>query len=154
MCSNSLYYFVRHISHSTEKWTRYYHTRTSVYMSSTLYSCPILMRLEFFWQFFEKYSNINFKKIISVGDELFHADGQTDMTKLTVAFRNFANAPKNCMLYTLSKMNRWTANYNLLQQTIGMQLNRILPAIKIQSLTSHLSHKFRQLIPVPIPTYY
>jgi hypothetical protein len=26
--------------------------------------------------------------------ELFHADGQTDMSKLTVAFRNFANAPK------------------------------------------------------------
>jgi hypothetical protein len=32
------------------------------------------------------------------GAELFHADGrtnvQTDMTKLIVAFRNFANAPK------------------------------------------------------------
>jgi len=27
-------------------------------------------------------------------DELFHADGQTDMTKLIVGFRNFANAPK------------------------------------------------------------
>ena len=27
--------------------------------------------------------------------ELFHEDGQTDMTKLTVAFRNSANAPKN-----------------------------------------------------------
>jgi len=27
-----------------------------------------------------------------VGAELFHADGQTDMTKLTVAFRSFANA--------------------------------------------------------------
>ena len=27
--------------------------------------------------------------------ELFHANGQTDMTKLTVAFRNFAKAPKN-----------------------------------------------------------
>jgi len=26
--------------------------------------------------------------------ELFHADGHTDKTKLTVAFRNFANAPK------------------------------------------------------------
>jgi hypothetical protein len=26
---------------------------------------------------------------------LFHVDGQTDMTKLIVAFRNFANAPKN-----------------------------------------------------------
>jgi len=34
-----------------------------------------------------------------VGEELFHADGrtdrQTDMTKLTVAFRIFANALKN-----------------------------------------------------------
>ena len=26
--------------------------------------------------------------------ELFYADGQTDVTKLIVAFRNFANAPK------------------------------------------------------------
>jgi len=26
---------------------------------------------------------------------LFHADRRTDMTKLIVAFRNFANAPKN-----------------------------------------------------------
>ena len=32
-------------------------------------------------------------KIRLVGAELFHADGRTDMTKLTVAFRNFANAP-------------------------------------------------------------
>ena len=31
----------------------------------------------------------------SVGAELFHADGKTDKTKLTVAFRNFANMPKN-----------------------------------------------------------
>jgi hypothetical protein len=27
-------------------------------------------------------------------------DGQTDMTKLTVAFRNFANVPKNVEKYT------------------------------------------------------
>ena len=33
-------------------------------------------------------------KINKVTAELFYADGQTDMTKLTVAFRNFANAPK------------------------------------------------------------
>ena len=33
-------------------------------------------------------------KICQVGAELFHAHTQTDMTKLTVAFRNFANAPK------------------------------------------------------------
>jgi len=34
-------------------------------------------------------------KIRPVGAELFHADGQTDMTKLIFAFRNFANTPKN-----------------------------------------------------------
>jgi hypothetical protein len=30
-----------------------------------------------------------------MGAELFHADGQTDTAKRIVAFRNFANAPKN-----------------------------------------------------------
>jgi hypothetical protein len=33
-----------------------------------------------------------------VGDELFHADGQTDMTKLTAAIRNFAKGLKRLML--------------------------------------------------------
>ena len=33
-------------------------------------------------------------KIGPVGAKLFHADRQTDVTKLIVAFRNFANAPK------------------------------------------------------------
>jgi hypothetical protein len=33
-------------------------------------------------------------KIRPVGTELFHADGQTDMTELIITFRNFANAPK------------------------------------------------------------
>jgi hypothetical protein len=33
-------------------------------------------------------------KILPEGGELFHADGQTDKTKLIVAFRNFAKAPK------------------------------------------------------------
>ena len=34
-------------------------------------------------------------KIRPIGAELFHADGRTDMTKLIVAFRHFANGPKN-----------------------------------------------------------
>jgi hypothetical protein len=34
----------------------------------------------------------NIIKILSPGAVLFHADGQTDMTKLIAAFRNFANA--------------------------------------------------------------
>jgi len=33
-------------------------------------------------------------KIRSVRAELFQADRRTDMTKLIVAFHNFANAPK------------------------------------------------------------
>jgi len=36
----------------------------------------------------------NFIKILPVGAELFQADGRTDKTKLIVAFRNSANAPK------------------------------------------------------------
>jgi len=31
--------------------------------------------------------------ICSVGSELFDADGRTDMTKLMVAFRNYADVP-------------------------------------------------------------
>jgi hypothetical protein len=34
-------------------------------------------------------------KIRPVGAELFHEDGQTDMTKITVASRNYVNVPKN-----------------------------------------------------------
>jgi hypothetical protein len=34
-------------------------------------------------------------KVRSVGAELFHVDGGTDMTRLIVAFRNFAESPKN-----------------------------------------------------------
>ena len=36
----------------------------------------------------------NFMKIRPVGTEVFHADGQTDMTTLIIPFRNFANAPQ------------------------------------------------------------
>ena len=43
-------------------------------------------------------------KIRPVAAELFHAGGRTDMTKLTVAFRNFANAPKNCITDELHRL--------------------------------------------------
>jgi len=41
-------------------------------------------------------------KIRPVGAELFHADGQTDITKLVVAFLHFAKALKNGKLYYLN----------------------------------------------------
>jgi len=37
-----------------------------------------------------------------VGTELFRADGRTDMTKLIVAFRNFANSLKEPPNYYVS----------------------------------------------------
>jgi len=68
-------------------------------MSSTRYSCHILIKLEFSRQIFEKYSNIKLHLIRPVGAELFHldgrTDGRTDMTKLIFDFRNFAKVPKS-----------------------------------------------------------
>jgi hypothetical protein len=47
---------------------------------------------------FEKYSNIIFYENPSIGNRAVscgQSGGETDMTKLIDAFRNFANAPKN-----------------------------------------------------------
>jgi len=56
------------------------------------------MGLQFSRKIFEKHQIPNFTKIHPVGAQFLHAsgwtDGQTDMTKLMVAFRNFANEPK------------------------------------------------------------
>jgi len=60
------------------------------------------MKLEFSRHFFEKYPNTKFHENPSSGSRVVpcgwadgRIDGQTEMTKLIVAFRNFANAPKN-----------------------------------------------------------
>ena len=57
------------------------------------------MTLELFRQIFEKYANIKFhgnpSNDIGVVPCLLTDRGQTDMKKLIVIFRNFANAPKN-----------------------------------------------------------
>ena len=50
-----------------------------------------------FWTEFRKNLQISdFIKIRPVGTDLLHSYGQTDMTKLIDAFRNFAKATKNC----------------------------------------------------------
>jgi hypothetical protein len=61
------------------------------------------MKLEFSRQIFEKSQISNFIKIRSVGAELLHADGRTDMTKLIVTFRNSGNAPKMQQISLLPK---------------------------------------------------
>jgi hypothetical protein len=63
-------------------------------MKNTRDSSQILMKLEFSRQIFEIYPRIIFNEDRPVGSDLFHANGQTHMTKLIVLFRNFANAPE------------------------------------------------------------
>jgi len=58
--------------------------------------------LKFLDGFLENDQILNFKKIRLVGAELFHADGQRDMKKLTAAFRNFESSPKKFSCQQLS----------------------------------------------------
>jgi len=59
-------------------------------------SCSSSSQIEIFWTDSSKKSLIsNFMKIRPVGAELFLTDRQTDMTKLIIAFCNFANPSKN-----------------------------------------------------------
>jgi hypothetical protein len=51
-------------------------------------------------------------KIRPVGAELFRADAETDMAKLIVTFRNFANAPKT----------RFTSNRKYHNQTLPLPI--------------------------------
>jgi hypothetical protein len=56
------------------------------------------MKLWFCRQIFEKFMNIKFHKNLFIGSRVVSCrwtDGRTDMTKLIVAFRCFAKAPKN-----------------------------------------------------------
>jgi len=64
---------------------------------SILYSCQISMTLEFSRQVFKKISNIKFPENPSSRSRVVprgRADRRTDITKLIVVFRNFANAFK------------------------------------------------------------
>jgi hypothetical protein len=65
-----------------------------VFMYSTSDSCDNLISLNFLENFSENNRILNLMKIRPLGAELFHADGQTDMMNLTVAFRDFGNPPK------------------------------------------------------------
>ena len=56
------------------------------------------MKLESFRQMLEKISNIKFHQNPTIGSRVVSC-GQKDMTKLIVAFRNFANAPENANPY-------------------------------------------------------
>jgi len=66
---------VWNISHSKKSWARYDKKCKFIFMWSTRYYCPNLMK-QFPLQNFEKYSH--FMKMLSVGAELIDADRRTD----------------------------------------------------------------------------
>ena len=53
----------------------------------------------------------NCMKISSVGAELFHAEGQTDTTKLIVAFRNYANATNTFKQFSIKEHVTWSTAF-------------------------------------------
>jgi hypothetical protein len=69
-------------------------------MSNTCYSCQILMKLEFYRQIFEKYSNIKFRENTSSGSRTVPRGGTDRHDEAKTCFRNFANAPKMASLFS------------------------------------------------------
>jgi hypothetical protein len=67
----------------------------------------LLWNLNFLHGFAKNTHASNFTKILSVGDQLFHAYGQADMTKLRVAF---PNAPTNVTHAKSKTKSQLTAN--------------------------------------------
>ena len=90
--------FVWNISHYKKNWARYGHKYT-FFVRHSHYSCQILMKLGFSQQIFRNYWNkILWKSVqleLSCSKRLGGGtNGQTDVIKLIIAFRIFANMPK------------------------------------------------------------
>jgi len=89
--------FVWNIPHSKKNWERYGHKCILVFKKSTGYSRQILTKLEFPRKIFEKQVNTKFHDDLTSGSRVVpcgrtdRPTDRTDITKLKVAFRNFAN---------------------------------------------------------------
>jgi hypothetical protein len=86
--------FLWNISHSKKNWTRYHYKCTYIHVNFPL----LLSDFNETWIF-----STDFRKVLKYqiswksfqwGAELFHADGQTDMTKVIVDLRSFSKTPK------------------------------------------------------------
>jgi hypothetical protein len=80
----------------------------------------------------------SFVKICPVGAEMFTADGHSDMTKLTVVFRNFVYAPKtNYQGLLVQVFVLWPPN---LQQNYAFHLWKYMPPYRRRRLTPPYIH--------------
>jgi hypothetical protein len=75
-----------------------------------------------------------------VGAELFHADGQTCMTKLIVAFRNVANAPVvySRKDYKITNTANTSTEEYWLQRCDTVQSSRVLSTLRRRLLSLYL----------------
>jgi hypothetical protein len=79
-------------------------------MHSTRNSCQVIIKLEYSRQPFDKSTNIKFHKNPSNGSRVVPC-GRADTTKLLVAFRNFANAPKKKYRDTKAHMHNEISSF-------------------------------------------
>jgi hypothetical protein len=88
--------FIWYISHSKKNSARYCHKRWKrLRVKYHSYSCRNFMKLEIFSTVFRK-KGLRYQSYVQWEPSCtMRTEGRTDVTKLTVAFRNVANAPKN-----------------------------------------------------------
>jgi hypothetical protein len=76
-------------------------------------------------------------KIRPVGAELFHEGGQTDMTTILVAFRNFVKAPKNGSYY---RKCVWSLIIHVDTETLYSHTPGIAPLFDHRNLSQNIDH--------------
>jgi hypothetical protein len=97
--SYTLFWFSPQLLYETFLIVRNIQRDTIIHKNMSSCTVPVI-HVRFQWNLylriiFSKNTQVsNFKKTFPLGAQLFRADGQTDMTKLTVAFRYFSKAPK------------------------------------------------------------
>jgi len=113
------------------------------------YSCKvsfILVRFLWNWnflgRFFEKYLNVKFHENPSRGNRVVtreQADGRTGITKLTVAFRNSANAPKDYFSYQCYKfLYSWMASCRMHSSQISRKWGVCVPCYSASHTRIHI----------------
>ena len=98
-----------------------------------------LMKLEYSRQFFGKYINIKFHDNPSSGSRvvLMWTGGRTDMTKQTIAFRNFEGA------HNKQRQSCGRCLIDISRVTLNQKTPRILVAVcPVTGTWSHSDHKF------------
>jgi hypothetical protein len=80
-------------------------------------------------------------KIRPVRAEFFHTDGQTEMTKLIVVFRNFAKAPKRCR-YEAAIINDYGQGQPDGRAHNALQNLPSLPSLVSKVRTSHATSRY------------